>query len=39
LVIFRVRFENQHSLCIPDPKNNPPIKSHVGIRPRTDMSI
>jgi hypothetical protein len=24
--------------CNPDPKNNRPIKSHVGIRPRTDMS-
>ena len=35
LVIFRVRFENQNILCNPDPKNNRPIKSHVGIRPRT----
>jgi hypothetical protein len=32
-VIFRVRFENQNILCNPDPKNNRPIKSHVGIRP------
>ena len=38
LVIFMVRFENQHILCNPDPKNNRPIKLHVGIRPRTDMS-
>ena len=30
--------ENQHILCNPDPKNNRPIKPHVGIRPRTDMS-
>jgi hypothetical protein len=37
-VIFRIRFENQHILCNPDPKNNQPIKSHIGIRPHTVMS-
>ena len=36
-VIIRVRFENQNILCNPDPKNNRQIKSHLGIRPRTDM--
>ena len=38
-IILRVRFANQHILCNPDPKNNRPIKSHVGNRPRTDMHM
>jgi hypothetical protein len=37
-VIFRVRIAKNVLIFTPDPKNNRPIKSHVGIRPRTDMS-
>jgi hypothetical protein len=37
--IWKMEFHPfQHILCNPDPKNNWPIKSHVGIRPGTDMS-
>jgi hypothetical protein len=37
-VIFRVRIAKIVLIFKPDPKNNRPIKSHVGIRPRTNMS-
>ena len=36
-IIFRVRIAKNVLIFKPDPKNNQPIKSHVGIRPRTDM--
>ena len=37
-VIFRLRIAKNVLIFKPDPKNNRPIKSHVGIRPRTNMS-
>jgi hypothetical protein len=35
--VIIIMIKNQNILCNPDPKSNRPIKSHVGIRPRTDM--
>jgi hypothetical protein len=37
-VIFMIRIAKNVLIFKPDPKNNRPIKSHIGIRPRTDMS-